>query len=50
MCSLAFGIITSGLLLLDVVLIRQLRIYLTIGVEILDYKPTKYISYRLKDD
>jgi hypothetical protein len=38
------------ILLLDVVLIGQLRIYLMNGVEILDCKPIEYISYRLKVD
>jgi hypothetical protein len=44
------SIIASGLFLLDVVLIGQLHINLMIGVEVLDYKPIGYVSYRLKDD
>jgi hypothetical protein len=43
-CSVAFGIIAGMLFLPDVVLIGQLRVYLAIGVEILDCKPTEYIN------
>jgi hypothetical protein len=37
---LTFGIIASGLFLSNIVLIGQLRINLTIGVEVLEYEPT----------
>jgi hypothetical protein len=49
-CSLTSSIIASGLFLPIIVLIGQLHIKLTIGVEVLDYKPTGYVNYRSKDD